>query len=57
MDGRRKQATRYTITPEGRAALKEWFVTEPAAPLLEVEGFLRLFLGDLAAWEFLSRVA
>jgi len=46
VDGRRKQATRYTITPEGRAALAEWFGTEPAAPLLEVEGFLRMFLGD-----------
>ena len=41
-------ATQYTITPEGRAALKEWFGTEPAAPLLEVEGFLRMFLGDQA---------
>jgi PadR family transcriptional regulator, regulatory protein AphA len=48
VDGRRKQATQYTITPEGRAALKEWFGTEPAAPLLEVEGFLRMFLGDQA---------
>lgn len=46
VDGRRKQATRYTITPEGRVALKEWFGSEPAAPLLEVEVFLRLFLGD-----------
>jgi len=48
VDGRRKQVTRYTITPEGRAALEEWFGTEPAAPLLEVEGFLRMFLGDQA---------
>lgn len=46
VDGRRKQATRYTITPQGRAALTDWFGTEPAAPLLEVEGFLRMFLGD-----------
>lgn len=51
VDGRRKQATRYTITPEGRAALGEWFGSEPAAPLLEVEGFLRLFLGDQATKE------
>jgi DNA-binding PadR family transcriptional regulator len=49
VDGRRKQATRYTITPEGRVALSEWFGTEPAAPLLEVEGFLRMFLGDQAS--------
>lgn len=51
VDGRRKQATRYTITPEGRAALQEWFCSKPAAPLLEVEGFLRLFLGDQATKE------
>ena len=48
VDGRRKQVTRYTITPEGHAALKEWFESEPAAPVIEVEGFLRLFLGDQA---------
>jgi PadR family transcriptional regulator, regulatory protein AphA len=48
VDGRRKQATRYTVTPEGRAALEEWFGSEPATPVLEVEGFLRLFLGDQA---------
>ena len=48
VDGRRKQATRYTITPEGRAALRGWFGSEPAAPLVEVEGFLRMFLGDQA---------
>ncbi len=48
VDGRRKQATRYTITPEGRAALTAWFGSEPAAPLIEVEGFLRMFLGDQA---------
>jgi PadR family transcriptional regulator, regulatory protein AphA len=48
VDGRKKQVTRYTITPAGRAALKEWFRSEPAAPVVEVEGFLRLFLGDQA---------
>jgi DNA-binding PadR family transcriptional regulator len=48
VDGRRKQATRYTITPEGLSALNEWFGTEPAAPIVEVEGFLRMFLGDQA---------
>ncbi|MFI5508929.1 PadR family transcriptional regulator [Mycobacterium sp. NPDC051804] len=51
VDGLRKQATRYTITPEGRAALEEWFGSKPAAPLLEVEGFLRMFLGDQATKE------
>jgi DNA-binding PadR family transcriptional regulator len=53
VDGRRKQVTRYTITPEGLAALTEWFGTEPAAPLLEVEGFLRIFLGDQTTKEHL----
>jgi DNA-binding PadR family transcriptional regulator len=48
VDGRKKQVTRYTITPKGRAALKEWFRSEPAAPVIEVDGFLRLFLGDQA---------
>jgi PadR family transcriptional regulator, regulatory protein AphA len=46
VEGRRRQRTQYTITPEGRAALKEWFGTEPAPPIIEVEGFLRMFLGD-----------
>jgi PadR family transcriptional regulator AphA len=45
-DGRRRKRTRYTITPLGRAALQEWMGTEPAPPLLEVEGLLRLFLAD-----------
>ena len=46
VDGPRRQRTRYTITPEGRAALQEWFGTEPGPPIVEVEGFLRMFLGD-----------
>lgn len=51
VEGRRRQRTRYTITPEGRAALKEWFGSEPAAPVIEAEGFLRMFLGDQATKE------
>jgi PadR family transcriptional regulator, regulatory protein AphA len=46
VEGRRRQRTRYTITPEGRAALKEWLGSEPAPPVVEVEGFVRMFLGD-----------
>ena len=46
--GRRRQRTRYTITAEGRTALEEWFGSEPAAPVIEAEGFLRMFLGDQA---------
>jgi DNA-binding PadR family transcriptional regulator len=46
VEGRTRQRTRYTITPDGRSALQEWLGTEPAPPVLEVEGLLRLFLGD-----------
>lgn len=46
VDGLRRQRTRYTITPAGRAALEGWFSTEPAAPVVEIEGLLRMFLGD-----------
>jgi PadR family transcriptional regulator AphA len=45
-EGRRRQRTRYTITPKGRAVLSEWLGTEPAAPVVDAEGFLRMFLGD-----------
>ena len=46
VDGQRRQATRYTITPAGRAALEEWLTTPPAPISLELEGLLRLFLAD-----------
>jgi DNA-binding PadR family transcriptional regulator len=44
--GRRRQRTRYTITPAGRAALQDWLGSEPAAPTIEVEALLRLLLAD-----------
>lgn len=46
VDGQRRQATRYTITPAGRAALEDWLTTPPAPISLELEGLLRLFLAD-----------
>lgn len=46
VDGPRRQRTLYTITSAGRAALEDWFSTEPGAPVIEIEGLLRLFLGD-----------
>jgi PadR family transcriptional regulator, regulatory protein AphA len=46
IEGARRQRTRYTITPSGRKALAAWFGTEPAPPVVEVESFLRMFLGD-----------
>jgi PadR family transcriptional regulator AphA len=49
VEGRRRQRTRYSITPEGRTALKNWLESEPAPATLEVEGFLRMMLGDQGA--------
>jgi PadR family transcriptional regulator, regulatory protein AphA len=46
VEGRRRQRTRYTITPKGRAALEDWLATEPAPPIIEVEALLRLLLAD-----------
>lgn len=46
VEGKRRQRTRYTITPEGGAALEEWLGTEPAPPTIEVEALLRLLLAD-----------
>lgn len=42
----RRTRKRYTITPEGRNALREWLSTEPGEPRIEIEGILRLFYGD-----------
>jgi PadR family transcriptional regulator, regulatory protein AphA len=64
VEGRRRQRTRYTITPEGRTALENWLESEPVPATLEVEGFLRMMLGDqgtkddvLAALESTARHA
>lgn len=46
VEGRRRQRTRYTITPLGRAALQDWLGTEPTPPSLEIEGILRVLLAD-----------
>jgi DNA-binding PadR family transcriptional regulator len=54
-DGQKRQRTRYTLTAEGRRALTEWLATPPAPAVLEVEGFLRLFLGDQGTKEDLIR--
>jgi PadR family transcriptional regulator, regulatory protein AphA len=42
----KRQRNRYTITDEGRAALREWLGTEPGPPRLEIEGLVRIFYGD-----------
>ncbi len=38
--------TVYTITEEGRIALREWMATEPQPPVLEAEALLRLLFAD-----------
>jgi PadR family transcriptional regulator AphA len=42
----RRQRNRYTITDEGRAALRAWLRTQPGPPRLEIEGLVRMFYGD-----------
>jgi PadR family transcriptional regulator AphA len=42
----RRTRNRYTITEEGRAALRAWTATAPEGPRLEAEGLLRLFFAD-----------
>ena len=51
VDGRRRQATRYTITPQGRAALEQWLATEPAPPTVEIEALLRVLFADQGSLE------
>lgn len=38
--------TTYTITPDGRTALRAWLASPPAPPVLEVEGLLRVMFAD-----------
>ena len=42
----KRHRNRYTITPDGRSALRDWLRTEPAEPRLEIEGLVRMFYGD-----------
>lgn len=41
-----RKRNRYTITPEGEMALREWLATAPEEPHFEIEGLLRVFYGD-----------
>jgi PadR family transcriptional regulator, regulatory protein AphA len=45
----RRSRKRYTITPTGRAALAAWLETPPEEPHFQIEGVLRMFLGDQAS--------
>ena len=41
-----RSRTRYSITPAGEEALREWLRTEPQEPHFEIEAFMRLFFSD-----------
>ena len=51
----KRHRNRYTITPAGRSALREWLRTEPAEPRLEIEGLIRMFYGDQGSVEDMVR--
>lgn len=53
MVGRRPRK-RYSITPEGRAALQGWAGSPPQPPGFEVEGIVRTFFGDQGSVEALA---
>ena len=53
----RRTRKRYTITPAGRTALSAWLDTEPEEPHFQLEGVLRMFLGDQAGPETLMTAA
>lgn len=42
-----RRRTVYTITDDGRTALRAWMATEPDPPVLEAEALLRLLFADL----------
>ncbi len=42
----KRTRNRYSITDEGRAALKDWLATEPEEPHFQIEGVLRAFYAD-----------
>jgi DNA-binding PadR family transcriptional regulator len=49
-NGDRKR-TVYSITPEGRAALRDWLADEPPSQRLESEAALRVLYGNLGSKE------
>jgi DNA-binding PadR family transcriptional regulator len=53
----RRSRKRYTITPDGRAALAAWLETEPEEPHFQIDGVLRMFFGDQASPEALAGAA
>jgi len=51
----KRYRSRYTITPAGMKALRDWLGTEPGEPRLEIEGIVRMFYGDQGSVEDLVR--
>lgn len=47
----KRPRTIYSITAEGREALREWFSTPPSGVSLEFEGLLRVFLSPFGTLE------
>lgn len=52
----KKERTVYTISEEGKKALKEWLSTDPEPSWLEFEGLLRVFLSKYGEKEALRNV-
>lgn len=42
----KRARNRYTVTPAGRSALRDWLRTEPGEPRFEIEGLVRMFYAD-----------
>jgi PadR family transcriptional regulator AphA len=53
----RRSRKRYTITAAGRTALADWLETEPEEPHFQIEGVLRMFLGNQSRPEALAKAA
>lgn len=49
-----RSRNRYTITDQGRAALRDWLATAPEEPHFQIEGILRTFFADQARPEALA---
>lgn len=49
-----RQRNRYTITPAGRDALRDWLETEPGEPRFEIEALVRMFYADQGSVEDLA---
>lgn len=50
----RRRGTRYTITTQGRRALKRWLDVPPSPPLFEAEAMVKVFFADVGSLEQLQ---